>query len=268
MDKVFKAIGRFFKKIWEWIISTYWVAPILLVGIVFGLVFSINPIVNAIQKAVNADDTGKFYEAHEVCYRDLFKAGTLEGQKANYSSKYLLNEDSGDVLVIYVSDTSIEADVATFMKSDDGKNCKLYIVNFAEDDNKKSEYSTSNKEYVDNAGAYFYDHLLTSLEEAYNSLDEGSWRTTYAKDFKDQYGYSIFYSGFGEDDTYKITSTDAKNASNDIKLPTAVKYHNGKIVDMRFASSNSFTSYSGTNKQLTNVDVLTDLWKGVTPKEA
>ena len=67
MDKVFKAIGRFFKKIWDWIKTTAWVQPLLIVGIIFGIIFSINPIVNAIKGAINSDDTGKFYEKYG-CY--------------------------------------------------------------------------------------------------------------------------------------------------------------------------------------------------------
>ena len=49
MDKFFIAIGRFFKKIWEWIKSTAWVQPLLIVAIIFGVIFSINTITNAIK---------------------------------------------------------------------------------------------------------------------------------------------------------------------------------------------------------------------------
>ena len=66
--------------------------------------------------------------------------------------------------------------------------------------------------------------------------------------------------------TYKITGIGPKEAQSSIYTPTAVKYHNGKIVDMRFASSNSFSSYSNSTITLSNYQVLADLWIGVTEK--
>ena len=36
---VLSAIGRFFKKIWDWIKQTAWIQPLLIVGIIFGVIF-------------------------------------------------------------------------------------------------------------------------------------------------------------------------------------------------------------------------------------
>lgn len=64
---VLSAIGRFFKKIWDWIRQTAWIQPLLIVGIIFGVIFSIPPIVKAIQKA---DDTRRgaeyFYQKYQL----------------------------------------------------------------------------------------------------------------------------------------------------------------------------------------------------------
>ena len=258
MDKVFKAIGRFFKKIWDWIKTTAWVQPLLIVGIIFGIIFSINPIVNAIKGAINSDDTGKFYEKYGVNFVDLFGNG-IEGQKPGYSSKNLLNSESGDVLVIYVTDTSLEEDVASFYNSAKGQNVKLYIVNFSSDDNQKSKWDADKKEYVDNDAAYYYDYLLDQLVTAYN--ENTYWRNTYSKSFQDEYGYSVFYKDF-KDDTYDDSSAQggAADAHSALHLPAAVKYHNGEIVDMRFASSGSFSCYGN---ELNTYKVLADLWEGL-----
>ena len=44
---VLRAIGAFFKKIWDWIKQTAWIQPLLIVGIIFGVIFSIPSIVKA-----------------------------------------------------------------------------------------------------------------------------------------------------------------------------------------------------------------------------
>lgn len=48
---VILAIGRFFKKIWDWIKQTAWIQPLLIVGIIFGVIFSIPSIVDAANKS-------------------------------------------------------------------------------------------------------------------------------------------------------------------------------------------------------------------------
>ena len=82
MDKIFIAIGRFFKKIWEWIKSTAWIQPLLIVAVIFGIIFSINPIINGIKSLTEADDTGEFYEEHNVKYNALFTG--LQNQSEQY----------------------------------------------------------------------------------------------------------------------------------------------------------------------------------------
>lgn len=46
---VLRAIGAFFARIWRWIKETAWVQPLLIVGIIFGVIFSIPSIVNGIK---------------------------------------------------------------------------------------------------------------------------------------------------------------------------------------------------------------------------
>ena len=102
MDKFFIAIGRFFKKIWEWIKSTAWVQPLIIVAIIFGVIFSINPITNAIKEAVEADDTGEFYVEHNVKYNELYVK--LPDQSPKYykdveKGKKIHTENTGTVIV-------------------------------------------------------------------------------------------------------------------------------------------------------------------------
>lgn len=64
---VLTAIGAFFKKIWDWIRQTAWIQPLLIVGIIFGVIFSIPAIVNAIKDAKEqADATETYYHKYQL----------------------------------------------------------------------------------------------------------------------------------------------------------------------------------------------------------
>ena len=77
---VLRAIGRFFKKIWDWIRQTAWIQPLLIVGVIFGVIFSIPSIV----KAVKANRTAKSTYA---AYYHNFKL-SLEGGKDSDADKF------------------------------------------------------------------------------------------------------------------------------------------------------------------------------------
>ncbi|MBR0302130.1 MAG: hypothetical protein IJQ92_03225 [Bacilli bacterium] len=58
---VLRAIGAFFAKIWRWIRETAWVQPLLIVGLIFGIMFSIKPIYNAIKDAQAKSSSAETY---------------------------------------------------------------------------------------------------------------------------------------------------------------------------------------------------------------
>ena len=63
---VLSAIGAFFARIWKWIKETAWIQPLLIVGIVFGVIFSINPIVTAITNLQNdLKSSETFYRGYQ-----------------------------------------------------------------------------------------------------------------------------------------------------------------------------------------------------------
>ena len=58
---VFRAIGAFFARIWRWIKETAWIQPLLIVGIIFGVIFSIPSIVNGITNLVEQINSSESY---------------------------------------------------------------------------------------------------------------------------------------------------------------------------------------------------------------
>ena len=64
---MFKAIGSFFGKIWSWIKNTAWVQPLLIVGILFGVIFSIPAIANGINGLVESSGSSTtFYQKFQI----------------------------------------------------------------------------------------------------------------------------------------------------------------------------------------------------------
>lgn len=72
--KVLKAIGNFFVKIWKWITKTAWIQPLLIVGILFGVIFSIPPIINAINTTSSKNEL-VFLHDENVSFEGISKKG-------------------------------------------------------------------------------------------------------------------------------------------------------------------------------------------------
>ena len=85
--KVLRAIGGFFAKIGRWIANTAWIQPLLIVGGIFGIIFSIPYIKQAIDNS-KIDTTDYDYEY----YKD-YKLGLEEDGRADKLLSYIANED-------------------------------------------------------------------------------------------------------------------------------------------------------------------------------
>lgn len=76
---VLRAIGAFFARIWRWIRETAWVQPLLIVGLIFGVMFSIKPIVEAVKNAQQKSESAETY------YRQF--QVSLDGEKNSQAYK-------------------------------------------------------------------------------------------------------------------------------------------------------------------------------------
>ena len=85
--KVLRAIGGFFAKIGRWIANTAWIQPLLIVGGIFAVIFSIPYIKTAIENA-QIDNTDYDYE-----YYKSFSLNLEEGNRADKLLGYLENEE-------------------------------------------------------------------------------------------------------------------------------------------------------------------------------
>jgi len=67
MKKVLSVIGGFFIGIWRWIKETAWVQPLLIVGIIFGVIFAIPSVVDGIKAIEDRNNSAEtYYKKYQV----------------------------------------------------------------------------------------------------------------------------------------------------------------------------------------------------------
>ena len=141
---VLRAIGAFFARIWRWIRETAWVQPLLIVGLIFGVMFSIKPIYNAIKDAkAKSSSAETYYRQFQV---------SLDGGDDSDASK--LTDQ------IYAS---IEAQ-ENKIDSKFGLGDKFFLMYVAEDCDKCSSAKGGFEYFQDNFYEIYFDKNDTSVE--------------------------------------------------------------------------------------------------------
>lgn len=88
--KILKAIATPFVAIWRWIKETAWVQPLLIVGCIFAVIFSIPYISQGIQNlSKTSEDALAYYKAHLLSMNGAYK-----GAESNDAEKFLAKIDS------------------------------------------------------------------------------------------------------------------------------------------------------------------------------
>jgi hypothetical protein len=274
MDNFFKAIGKFFKKIWEWIRQTAWVQPVLLVLLVFLIIFSFSansPLMVWIKSLTNPDTTGQFYDSHEVLFTDIYKdvysrSGTKDFNCKDYEKPdgnkagQLLKGYEGTTYVVFVTNDYQETTVKTWYDRvlDDTEKKHFYVVDFRDENNLNSDYDMKNKKWINDNGSYFYDYLLTECTEFYNSQEFAD----YALEFASTYGYSAKNANLNAStETWDASSPERQNAKDSLKFPIFLKYKGETLVDLRISwssSDNLALDYPKTSGTQDTLKVLTD----------
>ena len=90
---VLRVIGNFFKRIGRWIRDTAWVQPLLIVGGIFAIIFSIPYITNWVKSWFNNDTVA--YEKYYTKYQLSIENCDDEKSEADDLFKYLLSIEDG-----------------------------------------------------------------------------------------------------------------------------------------------------------------------------
>ena len=144
-----------FIKLWNWIKETAWIQPLLIVGIVFGIIFSISPIV----KACSTEDTEKeytFYADREQSLENVFTdVDNCEAANllTNIYNAELLSEDKG-------------YDAAETQEAIDKLPAKKFFLMFYSKDCDSCRNSSEAFEYLfDNWGEGYFKTKTTAQEK-------------------------------------------------------------------------------------------------------
>ena len=198
---ILKSIGAFFVKIWRWIKETAWVQPLLIVGAIFAIIFSIPSITNAVsswtkttsgswlleyrislegeaynEDASNADKLTKtIYEANRYVNGQEDDEKLLESVRNQYGEKFYL---------VYVNGTSSDSDTlsdsfrylsenwgSTSLKLDrhdgEGKNLPFKFNVIYTD-----ETSSNDKDYEAKNSPSAFDRYLSNHADLFNTAGE------------------------------------------------------------------------------------------------
>jgi len=264
--KVLKAIGRFFARIGRWIADTAWVQPLLIVGGIFALIFSIPYIVDGMKSMFKTEDS-----AAETYY-GKYKASWSGVESSNENSavdklfKYIMNPDDA-ANADYQKKYGEKFFVAFVIE--DCKDCEsnYYGLKTAQSNWGKSgsefDFATLGKEketfkiasiYVDaknsNDELYFSNYISGEKDSCrYNDFFEQ------ASDLKSPYVENI---GGGENYYNPIFSED-----NSFQTPTLM------LIDLtegqpsyttEFGVSEILFKYDGRDGSTSNYDLARTIW--------
>ena len=167
--KILRAIGAFFAKIGRWIANTAWIQPLLIVGGIFGVIFSIPYIKDAVEKA-QVDNTD-----YDYLYFQNRALGLDEGGRADKLFSYLESgtaEDLGKIKTEFASQF-----ILTFVRKD--STCKAGVEGYKEFAAKFSstyKFTGSCKIYTilvdkkNDDGEYLARKLVNNHQDFFDSL--------------------------------------------------------------------------------------------------
>ena len=208
MKNVLRAIGGFFAKIGRWIANTAWIQPLLIVGGIFGIIFSIPYIkqgIDGLVAASKADTTMSYYtnrainldnaENHESDFDKLLTAledGDKEYVESKYGLKFFISfvtEDCSYCKECVSGFESLDSNFSTWeldqkfnlvsvmvdKTNDDGDYLAKYV--FEEHQNFFDEIVGEFSEYEDyalllNVSSTQKSNLKSSIEKLQNAIDD------------------------------------------------------------------------------------------------
>lgn len=179
---VLRAIGNFFKKIWNWIKTTAWVQPLLIVGLIFGVIFSIPSIVKGINAlAENNNNAINFYYNYQqsLVGKTNSKADKLTNNIYDKMQDETIASEYGEKFFLaFVSSTcsTCEEDKGGFevlrdnfnsaLQPDDGLPFQMYTI-FTDETTGETGEKTAFVEYMERFPAFFETAGEVGINSAY-----------------------------------------------------------------------------------------------------
>lgn len=156
------SVGNFFVKIGlgikkgffgliNWIKNTAWIQPLLIVGVIFGVILSIKPVTEWVGGLLNPDETYAFYNEHNA--KNLFTQDQIET---------FIKNNKGDTIIVYYSDAnSTCADMEKELRrvSSNHSSFDWRCVNINITDTNSDEYKDKENFYVETYQDWYLETL-------------------------------------------------------------------------------------------------------------
>ncbi len=268
---ILKSIGAFFARIWRWIKETAWVQPLLIVGAVFAVIFSIPSITDLIGSLAGTGE-GTFYERFnqslegEILYdeggntvtsadqitadlaaaiSDLDDADAINTVRERYGEKFYfafvgnsceacLNDEGGF--------SKLESDWNTNFKVTDNRAFRLYTIDSDQtstndDDYKNRDWNTAFRRYLLNFADSFFQPLSEILYET-------------------EYHYNADIS----DDTYQYFGDASITGENVFTVPVTILFDfSEEAVEANRVAEGVLTSLTGST-DIEKANFLLSMW--------
>lgn len=262
---VLKAIGRFFARIGRWIRDTAWVQPLLIVGGIFAIIFSISPIVQWVESWSNkGNESENYYTKYRLSLEDCDKQESeadglfqyLEDienktetakQKSTYGEKFFIS-------FVQVGCAGCESNYEGFKTLQSGWNkdfeindshgFKLHTIYIDQDDKDINSDNIFNQ--------YILDTYSNIFEQAITVATESDYCT------------NLTTSGNTEDSTYYKTASALLDEGGFVS-PTSflVDLSARDLVNSAYGITQVFFEYEGANggtDSYAKAQTLADCW--------
>ncbi len=266
---VFRAIGAFFARIWRWIKETAWIQPLLIVGIIFGVIFSIPPIVKGVKGIVdNISSTESYYRNFEV---SLVNGASSKADELTIAVDKVMSGEAEDIasvknsygekfFIMYVSKSCSSCAEAREGFEEFEKNFKSKYATSASD---KKEADSINNGKGFKMYTIFTDEITSDTNDDETAFVQYMNRNSHFMENAAAAAYSSDYylSGkISDADLFNVESCDP----DEFLTPTIM------LVDLRTAEEGNLTStqpgvtdimfgVSGSNK-VTKAQLIADCW--------
>ncbi len=268
---ILKSIGAFFVRIWRWIKETAWVQPLLIVGAVFAVIFSIPSLTNLVDSWAGSGD-GTFYERYiqtlegEVLHEEDGETLTAADRMTADLAAAIANPDDQDAVskvtstygekffLLYVGNEctaclddeggfqTLSSDWKKNFHPSDDADLRLYTIDSDQTSTNDEEYS--NRDW----NTAFRRYLMNYADSFFQPLSDLLYETNY------------HYNADISDETYQYFGDAAITGENTFTVPVTILFdfsaealEEGRIVE------GVLTSLTGSTN-IEKANFLTNMW--------
>lgn len=207
----FASIGRGIKRgffgLINWVKNTAWIQPLLIVGVIFGVILCIKPVTSWIGGLFNPDETYAFYREHNSDIDTVY-------------DRYIKTNEGTAILFFYGDDSTASADAEKSIINFNAANPSVdwYCIDVDSDDTTLDENGKTKDEI-----------LLEKFQ--YNFFDE--YAAKYA---------TLPSSMKSSDYPDELTLSDDDGSNAKIPTPLMARYDNGELIGVKVGISTSNAS--------------------------